>query len=359
MNKIVFLKSVDRVIGKALVQFLSRLKNRDSLENEFKDLKRLLIIRPGGIGDGVLLLPAIKALKRAYPEVLVDILCEKRNSGVFELTDYINQIYLYDRGLDLLKVLNNRYELVIDTEQWHRLSAVVASLTGSPVRIGFDTNERGRLFTHRIPYSHDDYEVYSFFHLLKPLFSYIPEFNVDEPFIDIEDKESALISLPSVALFPGATIRERRWGGENYGIVARGLIEKGFNVVILGSEIDREDARKILEIAPHAIDLTGKTTLKDVALILKKCSLLICADSGLLHLAVGIGTPTLSLFGSGIEKKWAPRGKRHITLNKRLPCSPCTKFGYTPKCKKGIACLKSISPDEVLEVALRMLESKP
>lgn len=357
MNKIVFLKSIDRITGRFLVQLLSRFQREEASKKGLQDLKRLLIIRPGGIGDAVLLLPSIKALKKAYPEVQLDVLCEKRNYGIFELTDCVNRIYLYDRGFDLLKVLKNRYDGVIDTEQWHRLSAVIAFLTGSPVRIGFDTNERRRLFTYRIPYSHDDYEVYSFFNLLKPLLGYIPQFNVDESFIDIEDKEEAtFISEPAVAIFPGASIRERRWGGNNYGIVARELIKKGFKVIILGSGIDREEARDISRIAPHAVDLTGKTSLKDVALILKRCRLLISTDSGLLHLAVGVGTSTLSLFGSGIEKKWAPRGRRHVVINKRLPCSPCTRFGYTPRCKNKIACLTSISPEEVLERALQLLK---
>ncbi len=360
MDKIRLLKFLDKGIGSALARFLSGFQSKDSFKPEIKHLKKVLFIRPGGIGDAVLLLPAIRVLKSSYPQVSIDILCEKRNSGVFEIEEgIISNFYLYDRDLDLFRILKNKYDAVIDTEQWHRLSAIVAFLTGSPIRIGFNTNERGRLFTHRVPYSHDDYEVYSFLHLLEPLLGYIPEFHEEEPFIELNDNinEWAFISEPAVAIFPGATIRERRWGGENYGIVARGLIERGFQVVIIGSSSDKEDARKILEIAPQAIDLAGKTSLRDAGFILKRCALLICADSGLLHLAVGIGIPTLSLFGSGIEKKWAPRGKRNIVLNKHLPCSPCTRFGYTPQCKRGIACLNLISTDEVLKSAYRLLES--
>lgn len=357
MTKIHFLKILDRHIGKLIIRLLPKVRRQKVLNCKSKELRRILIIRPGGIGDAVLLLPTLKVLKKACPEALIDILCEKRNFGVFELLYDNNRIYLYDNGYDIFKIFFEKYDVVIDTEQWHRLSAIVAFLTGSPIRIGFDTNERGRLFTHRIPYSHDDYEVYSFLHLLEPFLGYIPEFPVEEPFIELAERSNrwAFIPEPAVAIFPGATIRERRWGGENYGVVARELIERGFQVVILGSRRDKEDAKKILEIAIQAIDLTGKTSLRDAGFILKRCTLLICADSGLLHLAVGIGIPTLSLFGSGIEKKWAPRGKRNIVLNKHLPCSPCTRFGYTPKCKEGLACLKLISPDEVLQWAFRSL----
>ncbi|MFN3479477.1 MAG: glycosyltransferase family 9 protein, partial [Thermodesulfovibrionales bacterium] len=254
------------------------------------------------------------------------------------------------------------YDVVIDTEQWHRLSAVVAYASRAHVRIGFATNERERLFTNKISYSHDDYEVYSFLRLIEPLIGYIPSFSHDEPFVNVEDNPASLdghLSENTIAIFPGATVAERRWGGERYGRVARVLVEKGYKVIIIGSEDDREDAAKIINIAPGAIDLTGKTTLKEVASILKRSKLLINADSGLLHLAVAVGTPTVSLFGSGIEKKWAPRGKRHRVINKHLACSPCTKFGYTPECRKGRSCMNLISEEEVLEKIDELLAGNP
>jgi ADP-heptose:LPS heptosyltransferase len=64
----------------------------------------------------------------------------------------------------------------------------------------------------------------------------------------------------------------------------------------------------------------------------------------------------LSLFGPGIQKKWAPRGQGHVVINKNLDCSPCTKFGYTPRCKKNAECMKRITVDEVVEKALELLE---
>lgn len=357
-KKIRFLKSIDRIIGKPLTFLLSHWQIRKPNPSFFQDL---LIIRPGGIGDAVLLLPSIRELKKVYPHLRIDILCEKRNSGVFELSKGIENIYLYDRDMELFKCLRNQYDVVIDTEQWHRLSAVVALLTGAPVRVGFATNERERFFTHRIPYSHDDYEVYSFFHLIEPLIGYIPEFNHEKPFIDIENSETSFdkyLSENTVAIFPGASVKERKWGGGKYGIFAKELIKRGYNVIIIGSKSDKDDAKEITGIAKGAIDLTGKTSLKVLASILKRCRLLITADSGILHLAVGVETATLSLFGSGIEKKWAPKGKRHRIINRHLPCSPCTKFGYTPRCKLGVRCMTSITVGEVYEMAVKLLNEQ-
>jgi ADP-heptose:LPS heptosyltransferase len=327
--------------------------------------KKFLFIRPGGIGDAVLLLPAIKALKTYFHDSDIDVLCEKRNAEIFTLSNEINRSYLYDRGFDLLKCFKNKYDAVIDTEQWHRLSAVVAYLTGAGIRIGFDTNERRRLLTHRIPYNHDDYEGYSFLHLMEPLIGAVSEFKADTPFIDTGD-DFPIHVLPAslkgnnkvIAVFPGASVKERLWGVDNFGKTAKALKNMGYEIIILGAKNDRRDAGAVIKHAGDCIDLTGKTNLKDAANVLKICRLLITSDSGLMHIAYAVGTPTISFFGAGIEKKWAPRGNRHIALNKLLDCSPCTKFGYMPKCKKGIKCLSSISADEVLKAAESILPSR-
>jgi ADP-heptose:LPS heptosyltransferase len=155
MSKIELLKTFDKITGKILVSLLSFLTKKKRRSPEI--VKNILFIRPGGIGDAVLLLPSIKILRKHYRDARIDILCEKRNAEIFRLCQGINALYLYDKGLGLLQCLQVSYDIVIDTEQWHRLSAVVAYLTKAPVRIGFDTNERGKMFTHKIPYSHDNY----------------------------------------------------------------------------------------------------------------------------------------------------------------------------------------------------------
>ena len=215
MNQINLLKLFDRTVGKALSLLLPRLSKHREVLHEKQG--RILIIRPGGIGDAVLLLPAINALKREFPDLKIDILSEKRNTGIFGLSENIDRIYLYDKGFDFIRSLGNRYDVVIDTEQWHRLSAVAAYLNRAPVRIGFDTNERRRLFTHRIPYSHNDYEVFSFFHLIEPLFQRTPEFDFEDPFLDIPPESASGLSIVPekekdriISIFPGASVRERR-----------------------------------------------------------------------------------------------------------------------------------------------------
>lgn len=357
MNRISLLRSIDKIIGRPLTTVLPHLRECRGKASEKPE--SILIIRPGGIGDAVLLLPAIKSLREKFPESVIDVLCEKRNAGIFGLSSDIDKIYLYDKWADIFRCFGNTYAIAIDTEQWHRLSAVVAYLTKAPMRIGFDTNERRNLFTHGIPYSHDDYEVYSFSHLVAPLIDGIFHFEKDKPFIDRADGIGSYL-VPEmtekvIAVFPGASVKERRWGGEKFGMVARAMRDRGYRTVILGSHAEKTDAFLIKKNVADSIDLTGKTSMRDVAEVLKKCRVLITGDSGLMHIAYAAGTPTVSLFGPGRDKKWGPRGEKHIMLNKHLACSPCTTFGYTPHCNNKLECLSSITADEVTIAVEKLL----
>ena len=91
--------------------------------------------------------------------------------------------------------------------------------------------------------------------------------------------------------------------------------------------------------------------------MLSRCQLLIGTDAGLMHLAYGVGTPVVALFGAGIEAKWAPRGQRARIINRRVPCSPCTRFGYTPRCPYQVRCLTEISAEEVRQAAQSILDA--
>ncbi len=127
------------------------------------------------------------------------------------------------------------------------------------------------------------------------------------------------------------------------------MIQKGVEIVVIGK-------KRFNDLNGRGIkNLTGKLNLFETTIELSKVNLLITGDSGIMHIAYGLGIPTVSLFGPGIEEKWAPKGKNHIIINKRLPCSPCTKFGYTPACPRDAECMKLITVDEVEEAVLKLL----
>lgn len=352
-----FLKKIDALFGSILTRILPQPDRPNSLPF---DVRRLLLIRPGGIGDAVLLVPTIRALRFAYPHAVLHVLAERRNASVFQLASGVTKIFCYDRPQDLLSVVFTSYDVIIDTEQWHRLSAIVTRLIRSNWKIGFATNDRGRMLTHGISYSHDDYELESFFHLLSPLEMSLPE-HVAVPFLQVSAAAQAeadtligAIEKPFVVLFPGASIPERRWGAKKFRELTRFLRENGFGVVVVGGKDDADQGDEIMKAG--GLNLAGRTSLQETAAILLKCTLLISGDSGVLHLAVGLGTPTVSLFGPGIAAKWAPREVSHGVINKKLTCSPCTRFGTTPKCSIDAKCLQDISVDEVFGAIMALVK---
>lgn len=353
------LKAVDRTVGRCLTRVLGWIRFRASapLGRTQHSIRRVLIIRPGGIGDAVLLVPALRVLRQRIPSAEIDVLAEARNAGVFALCDAVTAVLLYHRVTDLFRVMTRPYDVVIDTEQWHRLSAVLAFLTRSPVRVGFATNERARLFTHRVPYTQSSYEARSFLDLVVALTGRPDAVDPVVPYVSVQSSPERDRAQPSVVLFPGASVPERRWGSERFGDLARCLVQHGCHVTVVGGAGDVEQSRRICTAGgPQVSNCAGSLSLKAVAEIFAGSDVVVTADSGLMHLAVAVGAPTVSLFGAGIREKWAPRGERHRVLSAELPCSPCTRFGYTPPCPIGVECLRLISVDDVLAVTLDVIK---
>ena len=354
---VAFLKIVDKYIG-----YLACMMIRSQQVQRIDVMTSVLIIRPGGIGDAVLLIPVIQAIKIRFPHSVITVLAERRNAGVFILSPQVDKLLLYDKLSDLITTMCGRYDVVIDTEQWHRLSALFARFVNAPVKIGFNTNERQRMFTHHIKYSHDDYEVDSFKHLLEPL----GMSGKDEEFVStflaipvsVSEKVVHLLAAfhdnPFVVIFPGASIAQRRWGAERFAEVARYLIANGYEVIVVGGQEERCAGNVIIEAGGE--NLAGMTNLAETAAVMLRSNLVISGDTGVLHIAIGLGVPTVSLFGPGIATKWAPRGDKHIVLNRKLFCSPCTRFGTTPPCPHNVRCMKEITAAQVVEGAVTPLK---
>lgn len=358
-----FLKKLDQILGSLFCFILPRKKK--VADTCFpRKLRSILFIRPGGIGDAVLLIPSIRSIKSHFPDLMIDILAEKRNVEIFALSTDVRKILRYDRFTDFVEVIRGRYDVVIDSEQWYHLSAVVAFLIRSRMKIGFETNDRRNAFTHPISYSHDVSEVDSFYRLLEPLGVHA-SISLAFPFLTLPERviERAdellrpLMGSPFIALFPGASIPERRWGVEKLASLARKVREAGFDVVIVGGTDDLARGA-LIAAAGDGLNLAGVCSLPESAAVIARSKLLVSGDSGILHVGYGLGRPTVSLFGPGIAKKWAPVGEKHIVINRNMPCSPCTRFGNTPECSIGTRCLQDIAVEEVTAAVMTLLHRK-
>lgn len=351
------LKRLDGVVG----PLLSRMYREKQAPDGKTAPLSILFIRPGGIGDAVLLVPALRALKTAYPGCTIDILAEKRNAAVFGLTSVIRTVHCYDSLSGIAAVLRGSFDVVIDTEQWYRLSAVVARLTGAPMLIGFATNDRKRLFSHPVCYAQARYEVCSFFTLLEPLGIASPS-GSSASFLELpaEAVEAAgrllapLSGRPFLTIFPGASTPEKQWGGDRFRELTSILAARGMAVVVVGGEDTRAAAQEVCA-GNRALDLVGKSSLAVTAALIAKGRALVSGDSGLLHIAAGLGTPTVSLFGPSDPRKWGPQGEHHLVLGSGLPCAPCSLFGTVSSCPIKANCLSQITVAEVVAAVAKLL----
>src|SRR5262249_27876712 len=103
---------------------------------------------------------------------------------------------------------------------------------------------------------------------------------------------------------------------------------------LVGGRSERRVARTIARALPagQVLDLCGRIPLAETAAVVSLSDLYVGSDTGVLHIAYGVGTPTVHLFGPGAISKWAPPGSRYHSISRRLPCSPCMRYNYVPRC---------------------------
>ena len=153
----------------------------------------------------------------------------------------------------------------------------------------------------------------------------------------------------TVALHPYSTHLNKAWKPEYWSSLAETLVAAGHNVLIMG----RGDS--MASVMPSGVhDLTNATSLRETCALLGQCDMLVTGDSGPMHLAGGVGTPVIALFGP-THAVWGfyPEGPDDIILEADEPCRPCSLHGSKP-CPHGQACMASITPQRVVEAVNRM-----
>jgi ADP-heptose:LPS heptosyltransferase len=359
------LKALDAGVGPLLCRILTRPKVHnvplpDSVE-------RILVLRPGGMGDMLLLMPMLDALRARYPAAVIDLLCERRNAEVVELAKRHATPLLYDqRPLRTLRHLRrHRYELAIDTEQFHHFSAVMAVMSGAPLRIGFKINpRRNPLYTHLVNYSLDGPETAQFLRLLEPL-------GIEAPEGDSAALTTRTLATPPAeppaeppapryaVVHPGATTRYKQWPLQNFVDVALQLNGKsGLDIVFAGGRADgalaAHAAATLTSQGCSGVRVMTGRPLAEVSELVRGATLFIGSDSGLAHLASATGTPTVVLFGPSDHKKWGVEDARHRVVCKPQPCAPCFIFGYHRPCRE-VQCMDRITVASVLASCSELL----
>lgn len=349
-----FIKKLDHLVVPVFISHIGKkkVKHQDAL------VRSALIIRPGGIGDAVLLLPMLQQLSLLYPDAKIEVLAESRNAEVFLWSQVVSRIWQYDRPLEFLRLFRQRYDLIIDTEQWYRLSAVVARLLSSSRSIGFATNERSNLLTDPCPYSQDEYEAVMFVRLLAPLGAHTPDLPADCYGLPVLPQAEHVFKNPYVVIFPGASVAAKQWPAERFAEVASYCEEMGFDVVVVGGKAEQDSSQVISRTLNRCHDLAGTTGLTESAAIVCGASLCISGDSGLLHVAQLKGVPTIALFGPSNHKKWCRNDNLHVVVTAGSNCAPCSLFGTIPKCHHGFQCMQNITVEMVVAAVTSLLNKQ-
>ena len=349
INSIEILKQIDSFLGPILLKIMPA----KSPGIKPKIIKRILVIRPGGLGDALLLLPALKAVSKKFKHLKIDILCEPRNQQAFQTVSFINKILFYTNPFDLFGAYKKKYDLIIDTEQSHYLSAIITKFLRADLKAGFKVNNRQKIYDISIPYHHDVYEARMFWNLIFQTLNINESFAWDFPYF----KNLKTSLLPGIAgnkyicLFPGGSIEEKLWPEKCWAKTINHIVKTGYCCILLGGQKEITQIKTILKFCQtkKIINMCNRLTIPETTRILQKASLLISTDSSILHLGVLADTPTISLFGSGTEIKWVPQGEYHKVINKNLDCSPCTKFGTIPPCPNKNACMLQITTKDVVK----------
>ena len=357
MNSRDLIKLLDRTLGNIAV----RCAQLHPVRKTGGEPQRILVIRPGGIGDAVLFLPVIDALASRLPDAAIDVLAERRNHEVFYWTQSVRKVWCYDRPAGIYSILRRRYDVVIDTEQWYRLSAVVARLTGAPTIIGFTGNGRESLRSDSVPYDLAAYELDCFRTLLQPLGCEVSPIQtgwlaVSQNALSRANEVLApLCGKPFIVLAPGASLPAKMVPPDRFQAVARSCADHGLATVIIGEKNDIAVAEEIFAGQP-SLSLAGHTSLVEAAAVVALSAGIVTGDSGFLHIAAGLGVPIVAVFGPTSPEKWGPRGRLSVVVQATCSCSPCALYGTIAPCSQERSCMEAITARQVCDALGRIVE---
>jgi heptosyltransferase-2 len=335
----------------------------------------VLVIKLVGLGDTVLMLTPLKRLRERFPRARIAALVTPLSAEVMAGQPLVDEVIVFDalglRGnpfgaASLLRALRRRrFDCVIDFEQHFQLSAVLAYLTGAPRRIGFSWNRslRGRMFTDPVCPAADEHMVESFLRLLVPLgLTPKPVEALEQITTSPEDQAKVSQWLTRhgigngdlvVAVHAGSGPRapHRRWDKAKFAEIARRLgTDTGAKVVMTGTDRERPLVREIVSLAatPNAYDASGEFTVKQVAELARRCDLVVSNDTGTMHVAAAMGTPTVGVFGPESPTRYGPFGGRNRSVFKHLACSPCIEIhrGRHRRCADP-RCIAEIGVEDV------------
>jgi heptosyltransferase II len=342
------------------------------------NIKRVVVRGTNWVGDSVMTIPALRALRRLLPKTEITLVARPWARGLFSGADFIDDLLIYDRrnafsALGQVRVWKDRkFDLAILFQNAFE-AALIPFLAGVPNRLGYATESRQVMLTHPVQlpdWRSTAHEVFYYLYLIADLEHSLLGTNtvcenppdasltVSEPrkteARELLQKYGVNFEGSLVAICPGSiNSRAKRWPAESYASLADQLIDAGRQVLLIGSKGEMDVSLEVINRMHNTpVDLTGKTTLDQVTAVLSLSDLVVTNDTGPAHLASALGRPTLVIFGPTNPLTTRPFSAEAQILRHPPDCAPC----MLRDCPIDHRCMTAITVEEVLEQSTVLLK---
>lgn len=327
------------------------------------------MIRLSSLGDIVLTSPAVRAVRKHFPTARVSMLTASQSADLITENPHLDEVLLFDRRakdrdskemIRIIRVLRERqFDLAIDFQRKFRTS-LFGYLSGAKCRVGYH-QPKGLLCSVRVPDS-SGHAIDRYFALLRAVGIKAGDRTL-ELFLTESDRTYARDVMNNrgidgdklmVGLFPGAGWKLREWMPDRFAAIGDRLVrEFGAQVAVFGGPHERQLADHVIDLmTERATTFAGNHQIRHLAALIERCNLFLTNDTGPMHIAAALRTPTVALFGPGNHIRFQPLEPIHSTIRHEVPCNPCKQF--TNRCKDNV-CMKLITVDEVWETICERL----
>ncbi len=345
-------------------------------------MTRYLLVQLADIGDLILTTPALSALREAQPQAHLTLLTTRHSASVIP-AGLVDEIVTLDRqqlnhtsaflspanlrrlwalraggGFDAL-VFFHHFTLKLGTPKF----ALIAALTGARRVIGLD-NGNGWFLTERVTDS-----GFGERHQAQYWLDLVARLGADAAVrpAQVAVENTALIPTdaphPRIVIHPGSGgySLARRWEAQHFASVADHLRDQFHAQIVLVGAANDGGAEVKAAMQHEPLDLTGKTSLPQLAGVIAACDLYIGADSGVMHLAAAVGIPLVAIFGPSNPEAWGPwtPATPSRIVRSGSECSPCSYVGHSIGQRDGCAartCMRLVTPQRVIAAAQQLLE---
>jgi heptosyltransferase-2 len=329
-------------------------------------MQRILIRATNWVGDAVMSLPGLQAVRERFPDAHIGVLARPWVADLYARESFANEVILYERSWRIVQELRQRkFDTALLMQNAFEAAAVVW-LAGIPRRIGYNRDARGWLLTDAIPVPHKGdiprHERFYYLELLRR--ARIIETLPPSPAIRLsgasDAREAGLRRFAAMGyadvtgVSPGAAYgTAKRWLPERFAEAAASLLHP---VALFGSKDERALCDQIAEglrsrgILVH--NFTGETTLGQFIELAAACRVYLTNDSGGMHIASALGVPTVAIFGATDDIGTGPTGPLARVVRQHVECSPC----LLRECPIDHRCMTAVSSQKVADAALDLLK---